>query len=127
MKQRLLLISILCLPVLAMAQVLRDPTQPPASVVSPQAGMSDGLAGDLRLDGIRRQSGKSPLAVISGQLYKVGDQVAGRKLIRIGESEITLANGDEREVLRLAPAVDKIMKTNRSNRPAARGNAGSGA
>ena len=108
----------------AQAQALRDPTLPPASVLAPDS--HDVTSGELRLEGIRRLPGKAPLAMINGQMLKVGDEIAGRRLVRIGESEVRLMNGQDRETLSLAPAVEKQMKSNRNARPAAPAKAGSG-
>lgn len=111
---------------LASAQTLRDPTLPPAAVMTPGASGTE-AEGELRLEAIRHTRGGGAQALINGQLVKVGETVAGRRLTRIGEGEVWLRQGEEREVLRLAPSVDKTMKTNRNNRPETRERARGGA
>lgn len=124
MKRLAVAITALCLAAGAAAQALRDPTLPPPGVLAPAAG--DAYGDELRLEAIRRLPGKPPLALINGQLLKVGEEIAGRRLLRIGDAEVMLQAGDQKETVRLAPAVEKIMKTNRASRPVARGHTGGG-
>jgi hypothetical protein len=120
MKLRQLLpVLVACLPLLALAQgQLRDPTMPPAAFLSGQVEMQAGES-ELRLEAVRRTPGGKAEALINGEFRRVGDEVAGRKLVRIGEAEVVLKSGDQRETLRMAPGVEKTMNTNRKDRPGA--------
>jgi hypothetical protein len=115
----LVLLLLACLPMLVLAQgKLRDPTLPPAAF---SAGQTEILAGEgeLRLEAVRRTSGGKAEALINGEFRRVGDEAAGRKVLRIGEAEVVLKSGDQRETLRMSPGVEKTMNTNRKDRPGA--------
>jgi MSHA biogenesis protein MshK len=79
------------------AQGLQDPTRPPAAASGPQ----------LQSILIGRAAGGRHLAVIDGETVRLGDSFHGAKVARIGENEVELVRGGERQVLRLyAQAAD---------------------
>ncbi len=88
---------------LALAQYA-DPTRPPgASAADPVSG-----AGDGGVQAVIVRRGSKTTAVINGQPVKVGGSLDGKRVLRIGESEIVLQGDGGREVLKVMPAVDKV-------------------
>lgn len=83
---------------LALAQ---DPTQPewsaPVAADSPQHVAAQPV---LRLQLIRQQ-GAQQLAVINGQSLKVGQSIAGYRLVKISRDQVTLRNEQAQVVLPL--------------------------
>ena len=84
-----------------------DPTQPPASALTANAG--EGAPAALRLQSIVRGAGHSQ-AVINGQSLRIGDDVAGAKLRAIYTRSVVLERQGQQQVLRL---VEPIMKPSR--------------
>jgi len=90
------------------AQGLQDPTRPPAAA-TPVMGGQAAAAGGPQLQSILigRAAGGRHLAVIDGETVRLGDSFHGAKVARIGENEVELVRGGERQVLRLyAQAAD---------------------
>jgi len=84
------------------AQVLVDPTRPPnAQPGEPEAAQSVTQLQSILIASNRR------LAIINGTTVALGDMVGEAKVVRITETEVTLQKGDETEVLKLYPGVDK--------------------
>ena len=54
------------------------------------------------------------MAMISGQMVKVGDRVGEARVIKISETEVVLRNGKELETLKLFPGVEKRRNPGRS-------------
>ncbi len=91
-----------------MAQVINDPTRPPAGLA---AGAADA---DLVVDtggGMRLQSVLiSPTynaAIISGVMVKLGEKYGDAVLVRVAENEVVLKSGGTQQVLKLYPGVEK--------------------
>lgn len=88
----------------AQAEVLQDPTRPPAAAgaVLAQPGA---LTTGPRLQSIlvAREAGGRHLAVIDGETVRLGEQFHGARVARIGNDEVELVRGAERQVLRLYP------------------------
>lgn len=89
----------------AHAASLPDPTRPPASLnAGPEAAADSG-------EGLRLQSVLiSPLrrvAIINGQMARVGDRIGNAELVRISEGEVVLRNGRESRTLRMFSEVEK--------------------
>lgn len=101
--------SLLTLSSLVMAQTgaLRDPTLPPAAFLNPLDAPQLAPA-ELRLEAVRRAQGGMAVAVINGELFRLGGDVAGRRIVRIGESEVVLRGASGRETLRMSPEVGKV-------------------
>jgi len=84
------------------AQPLPDPTRPPAAATPVAAGPASASAGpQLQSILIARQQGGRHVAVIDGETVRPGDTFHGAKVARIGENEVELVRGGERQVLRL--------------------------
>lgn len=86
------------------AEVLPDPTRPPA-----EAGMMGDVAavpsGPVLQSVVIRPGHRS--AVISGQLLTVGERFGDAKLVQVSEGEVVLVGPEGREVLKLFPGVEK--------------------
>lgn len=90
----------------AHAQALQDPTRPPAALIaSAMAGAASPAAAVAgpRLQSIlvARETGGRRLAVIDGETVRLGEQFHGARVARIGDNEVELVRGSERQVLRL--------------------------
>jgi MSHA biogenesis protein MshK len=90
------------------AQGLQDPTRPPAAATPVTGGPAAAASGpQLQSILIGRAAGGRHLAVIDGETVRLGDSFHGAKVARIGENEVELVRGGERQVLRLyAQAAD---------------------
>jgi MSHA biogenesis protein MshK len=88
------------------AQDIIDPTRPPQLA---------NAAGDVGDNGTGLQSvfisDTRKAAVIGGQLVELGQKYGDATLVRVAESEVTLARGREMEVMHLFPGIDKKMLT----------------
>jgi MSHA biogenesis protein MshK len=86
----------------AHAQPLQDPTKPPPAA-TPVAGGSLAPAAGPQLQSILigRAAGGRHVAVIDGETVRQGESFRGAKVVRIGENEVELVRGGERQVLRL--------------------------
>jgi MSHA biogenesis protein MshK len=88
---------------LAQSGVLPDPTRPPNmnETSAPAASASTGLqAVVLRPDG-------HSVAVINGRAVAVGEKVGDARLVLLTADEAVLVGPNGKQVLRLAPTVDK--------------------
>jgi MSHA biogenesis protein MshK len=85
----------------AHAQALQDPTRPPAAASI--SGRETAAAAGPRLQSIlvAREAGGRHLAVIDGETVRLGEQFHGARVARIGDNEVELVRGGERQVLRL--------------------------
>ena len=102
-----LLIAACALP--AAAQVLRDPTRPPASMQQGAGGRAASVpvSSEPKLQSvlISRQPGGRHVAVIDGETVRLGETVRGMRVARMTANEVELVRGRERRVLKLdAPA-----------------------
>jgi MSHA biogenesis protein MshK len=86
----------------AHAEVLQDPTRPAASAFVSTAAPGTAVSGP-RLQSILvgRDAGGRHLAVIDGETVRLGEQFHGARVSRIGDNEVELVRGAERQVLRL--------------------------
>lgn len=89
----------------AAAQVLADPTRPPAAMSAPGEAASYG--GPV-LQSVMLSPGRK-LAMISGEMVLLGGKYGTARLVRLTENEAVLKSGAETTVLRLHPQVDKRM------------------
>ena len=95
----------------AQAQLLPDPTRPPAALQrggDSTSGASNAAAAasapQLQSILIARQSGGRHVAVIDGQTLRLGDNYKGAVLTRVTDTEVELRHGARRQVLTLYPA-----------------------
>jgi MSHA biogenesis protein MshK len=86
----------------ARAEVLQDPTRPPRAAMAGVTSAAASVAGP-RLQSIlvAREAGGRHLAVIDGETVRLGEQFHGARVARIGDNEVELVRGKERQVLRL--------------------------
>lgn len=88
------------------AEILPDPTRPPA-----EAGLSGDVAAVASgpvLQSVMLRPGHRA-AVISGQLLAEGARFGDSKLIKISEGEVILLGPEGRQTLKLFPGVEKIF------------------
>jgi MSHA biogenesis protein MshK len=90
----------------AWSQVLTDPTRPPSGYAESETGVSDSAGGALVLQSVMI-SPTIRSAIISGEMVKLGGRIGNATLIRIGESEVVLKDGEEIQVLKMYPGVEK--------------------
>lgn len=89
----------------AAAQALDDPTRPPAAAAAGYAASAQAVSGpQLQSVLVGRAPGGRHLAVIDGETVRLGEQFHGARVTRIGENEVELLRGRERQVLRLYAA-----------------------
>lgn len=86
----------------ASAQALVDPTRPPNAPM----GEAEAAVSGTQLQSILISSSRR-LAIINGATVALGGMVGEAKVVRITETEVTLQKGDEKEVLKLYPGIDK--------------------
>jgi MSHA biogenesis protein MshK len=86
----------------AHAEVLQDPTRPASGAFVSTAAPGAAPSGP-RLQSIlvAREAGGRHLAVIDGETVRLGEQFHGARVSRIGDNEVELVRGAERQVLRL--------------------------
>ncbi len=101
-----LLLAACALP--AAAQILRDPTRPPAAMMqgaSAAAGAPAPASTGPQLQSIliAREPGGRHVAVIDGETVRLGEVYKGARLTRMGANEVELVRGRERRVLKLNP------------------------
>jgi MSHA biogenesis protein MshK len=85
------------------AQALTDPTRPPNANAPADAPQE---AGGPQLQSVLI-SPRRRLAIINGTMVSLGDMLGEAKVVKISETEVVLQKGDETEVLKLFPGVDK--------------------
>ena len=86
----------------AHGQALQDPTRPPATAMASSAAPGAAASGPrLQSILIGREAGGRHLAVIDGETVRLGEQFHGARVARIGDNEVELVRGAERQVLRL--------------------------
>jgi MSHA biogenesis protein MshK len=109
MAQRLIALSILLAASSpSPAQVLNDPTKPPASTsLSPEeAAPGEAAVAPSRLQSVLISPSRRT-AVIDGRAVTIGDRVGDATLVAIAPSEVILQRGAERQALKLHPGVEK--------------------
>lgn len=111
-----LVVAIGMMPIAASAQVLKDPTRPPASH---GASGNDGATGAAPvsvpvLQSVLISPGRM-VAIISGQTVKLGDQIGDARVIKITETEVVLRNGKDLQTLKLFPNIEKKASNGRSD------------
>jgi MSHA biogenesis protein MshK len=85
----------------AFAEELVDPTRPPNAQGDELASNNGPVLQSILIGSGRKE------AIISGRVVKVGDRVGDAYVIKIGDSEVVLANGSELQTLKLFPSIEK--------------------
>jgi MSHA biogenesis protein MshK len=106
-----LFLSMLAAP-LAAAQGLQDPTRPPASMTSSQETSAAASAVEPVLQSVL-VSPTRMVAIISGQTVKLGERFGDARVVKITETEVVLRNGQNIQVLKLFPNVEKKFTAGR--------------
>lgn len=90
------------------AQALDDPTRPPASLVAPSQAKPATL-GKPQLQSIlvASQAGGRRLAVIDGQIVRVGSKVGDAVVLEIRDTVVVVQRGKRQETFRLYPETRK--------------------
>src|SRR5258706_1250563 len=86
-------------------QALVDPTGPPSAAAS-GSGAQDELPAGRQLQSILFSGGRK-LATVDGTTAPLGGMIGNARVVKITETEVTLRTGDETEVLKLYPAVNR--------------------
>lgn len=90
----------------ALAQALRDPTQPPAVLTPVAPGATvEPVSSEPQLQSVlisQRANGRR-VAVIDGQTVRVGDTFRDFKVVKISLTEVTLRQGKVESKLVMAP------------------------
>ena len=89
----------------AQAQSLSDPTRPPGAGAMQQGAQDEAPAG-RQLQSVLLSGGRK-LAVIDGTVVPLGGMLGEARVVRISETEVILKTGEETEVLKMYPSVDK--------------------
>jgi MSHA biogenesis protein MshK len=97
------------------AQALDDPMRPPAAYVEGGGGGSE-ASGPVLQSVMISPSFKA--AIINGEMVKLGGKSGNAKLVKISESEVVLKSGDETQVLKMYPGVDKHAIVKAAPKPA---------
>ncbi|MBX9810858.1 MAG: MSHA biogenesis protein MshK [Burkholderiales bacterium] len=94
----------LSLPGVAFAQAMADPTRPPTEYAEAESG-APAAAGPVLQSVMITPTLKA--AIINGEMVKLGGQFGNAKLVKVSESEAVLKSGDETQVLKMYPGVEK--------------------
>jgi MSHA biogenesis protein MshK len=102
----------------AVAESLIDPTRPPAGLDGGDASLSSG--GPV-LQFVMIAPGRSE-AIISGQTVRLGEKFGDAQIVKITQTEVVLRNGQDLQVLKLFPNIEKRLTYGRaSTNPGRRG------
>lgn len=95
------------------AQTLSDPTQPPAAAMLAPARAGDApapAAPGLQSVLISGNAGGRKVAVINGQVVRLGERFGGATVVGIGPNSVTLRRGKALETMKLFPSAPAGMK-----------------
>lgn len=112
MRYPAILFLLSCGTVLAQ-ELPADPTRPPAEGAIAGAGA---ISLGPRLESVYLPAKGKRRAVIDGTLLAVGDEFAGRRLLRIAETKVELEGPEGREVLFLTPDVEIVRQTGKTDK-----------
>lgn len=88
----------------ASAQILNDPTRPPAGINAPEAAEGASARGPVLQSVKISRTEKS--AIINGEMVKLGAKYGEARVIRISENEVALRSANGIEILRMYPGVE---------------------
>lgn len=91
-----------------LAEVLPDPTRPTGAGMNDGVGAAAAAASGPVLQSVLVSPNRR-VAVINGQSLAVGDRIGEARVAKITETEVTLAQGGQTQVLRLFVQVDKKL------------------
>lgn len=93
----------------AAAEILQDPTRPPASLFAAAEGDAATVAATNSayvLQSVLIGAGRRS-AIIGGRQLAIGERLGGYTLVRIAETEVLLQGPEGSRTLKLFPGVDK--------------------
>lgn len=96
-----LFLALTMLAGVASAQTVQDPTRPPAQLLRPAAGGGVVAAGPQLQSILIGRNGSRRVAVIDGDTVRVGDRVAGARVVAINAGTVLLEQGGVRTTLTL--------------------------
>jgi len=88
---------------LAHAGPLPDPTRPPAAMLATPAAAASAPTDALQLQSVLLGRGRTPAAVISGELVLLGGRIRDAKLVRVTERVAVLRGAQGDITLSLTP------------------------
>ena len=86
------------------AQIVNDPTRPPAALSAPEA--ADGAATRGPVLQSVKISRTERSAIIGGEMVRLGAKYGEARVVRITENEVVLRSAGGTEVLRMYPGVE---------------------
>jgi hypothetical protein len=86
------------------AQVLQDPTRPPASLLASPATAASAPESAMQLQSVLLGKGRTPAAVISGEVVMLGARFRDARLVRVTERSAVLKGPQGETTLALIPA-----------------------
>jgi MSHA biogenesis protein MshK len=96
--------------IMASAERLPDPTQPPAAFERPDQKSETAPSSAPVLQSVLIAPGRS-VATVSGQEVRVGDRLGAAQVVNISETEVLLRNGNDVQTLKLFPDIEKQMSS----------------
>lgn len=90
------------------AQAVQDPTRPPQALIKPVAGVASAGAPQLQSILVARGPGGRRVAVIDGNMVRVGDMVGGARVTGMTASSVQLQRGGKRETLKMTAPEDDV-------------------
>ena len=95
---------------LVSADPLPDPTRPPAALLAAPSAAASAPSDALQLQSVLMGRGRTPAAVISGELVLLGGQLRDTKLVRVTERSAILKGPSGELTLTLVPAATTTHK-----------------
>jgi len=92
----------------ALAQV-PDPTRPSGAVIAPDTRGGVVAPAESGVQTVILRPGGKSTAVINGQSVQVGGKLGDKRVVKISESEVVLSGVAGREVIKVTPAIEKVM------------------
>lgn len=86
------------------AQALQDPTRPPASLLAAPSAAASAPESVLQLQSVLLGKGRTPAAVISGEVVMLGARFRDARLVRVTERSAVLKGPQGEMTLALIPA-----------------------
>lgn len=104
--KRLLMLTLFAAANSAMAQAVQDPTRPPQALIKPVAGAASTGAPQLQSILVARGKGGRRVAVIDGNMVRIGDMVGGARVTGMTATSVQLQRGGKRETLKMTAPED---------------------
>lgn len=92
----------------AVAQAVQDPTRPPQALIKPVAGAASTGAPQLQSILVARGPGGRRVAVIDGNMVRIGDMVGGARVTGMSATSVQLQRRGKRETLKMTAPEDDV-------------------